>query len=391
VSAVLRPTSDRSPQPQWVDSNSNLKELVDAIVKQESVAVDTEFHRERTYYPKLALIQIAWSTGCYLIDPFAVDLTLLHEAFASSTTFVFHAFEQDLDILERSVGIIPRLLFDTQIAAGFLGLAKASLATLLERFSGISLPKADRLTDWTARPLNPAQIEYAASDVLWLLDLRALLEEELSHRLRAQWAQEEIELAATRRRQEVPLDDVWLRIKECRGLPKDARRFAQAVARWREERARALDIPTRFLLSDLSIAAIAQVRPRSLAELAGVRGLDLRRIGPGIDRELLEVIANARRSTTTPQIPVYEAVAPRGSGALISLCNAWVYAKAHQQEIDPALIGTRDEVSEFLFGTSSRLREGWRFNLIGADLLAIKSGEKAVYVTQNGSLDLVVR
>ncbi|MGC8465118.1 MAG: ribonuclease D [Acidimicrobiales bacterium] len=378
-----------SSQPIWIDSDRALQSLVVTMVHQESIAVDTEFLRERTYYPKLALIQLAWPGACYLIDPFAVDLSSLAEAFESSTTtFVFHAFEQDLDILDRAVGTVPRNLFDTQIAAGFLGLTKASLVNLLERFCGITLPKADRLTDWTDRPLRQTQIDYAASDVLWLLDLKTTLTTELTKRERAQWAQEETDLAAAKRRLETPLDDVWLRIKECRGLTADARRYAQAVARWREQRARELDIPNRFILSDLSIAAIAQAKPRSLVELGAVRGVDLRRLGPGVDQELLEVVADARNSNITPKIPTYESVAPRGSGALISLCTAWVYAKAHHEEIDPALIGTRDDVTEFLFGSESRLKEGWRYDLIGSDLLAIKAGKKAVFVTKNGALAL---
>ena len=165
-----------------IDTDDELAAAVDALLTQDRYALDTEFHRERTYWPKVALIQIAWDDDLVIIDPLAVDLAPLKDLMESDSLAVLHAASQDLEVLEIACGAVPRRLFDTQIAAGFLGMSTPSLAALHEREIGIQLPKSSRLTDWLERPLGKAQLDYAASDVAHLLEIHDRLLEQLEVR-----------------------------------------------------------------------------------------------------------------------------------------------------------------------------------------------------------------
>src|SRR5579862_2672423 len=146
--------------PTWVASQADLDELIATLETVEEFCFDTEFHRERTYYPQLALLQVAWSGGIALVDPLAVDIAPLGPCFVNAATVIAHAAGQDLEVLGRACGCVPTTLFDTQVAAGFLGFSTPSLATLAERILHVHLPKVDRLTDWRQRPLTGAQLEY---------------------------------------------------------------------------------------------------------------------------------------------------------------------------------------------------------------------------------------
>ncbi len=141
---------------QLVDTAEGFASVLDALRDEPAYAVDTEFHRERTYYPKLALVQIAWRDGLALVDPLAVDIAPLAEILDGPGVAVLHACDQDLEVLDLACGTIPAHLFDTQIAAGFVGMSMPSLSSLYERVLGIRVGKGDRLTDWLARPLNDA-------------------------------------------------------------------------------------------------------------------------------------------------------------------------------------------------------------------------------------------
>ena len=148
-----------------IEDDAAFADLLDRLDSQDRYAIDTEFHRERTYFPHVALVQIADRHGVALVDSLQVDLAPFARILDSDATAVMHAARQDMEVLERSTGTVPARLVDTQIAAGFLGYTSPSLATLLERELKVRAPKADRLTDWLRRPLTPNQLDYAASDV----------------------------------------------------------------------------------------------------------------------------------------------------------------------------------------------------------------------------------
>ncbi|MEC8486457.1 MAG: ribonuclease D, partial [Actinomycetota bacterium] len=175
----------------WVDSTSSFQRIVEELLTCDRYAIDTEFHRERTYFPALALVQLGWGDGnIVLVDPTSVDLAPLRQLFESDVEAVFHAAQQDLDVLTHAVGAIPRTLFDTQIAGGFVGYGTPSLASLVNSELKISLAKGDRLTDWLRRPLTEAQQRYAAIDVAYLIEIQSRLMAKLEAAGRAAWALE---------------------------------------------------------------------------------------------------------------------------------------------------------------------------------------------------------
>ena len=171
--------ADRTLQYRWIDRQADLAEVVEILCNEPRYALDTEFHRERTYYPKLALVQVAWrsATGqqVALVDPLAVDVKVFAALFASDALCVIHAAQQDLDVLTHAVGSVPERMFDTQLAAGFVGYGTPSLVSLLQGEVGVSPAKGDRLTDWLRRPLTDSQCQYAAVDVEYLLELHERL------------------------------------------------------------------------------------------------------------------------------------------------------------------------------------------------------------------------
>lgn len=373
----------------WVGNDSMARALVGDLKLISEIAIDTEFHRERTYYPRLALVQLCWSSGSALLDPLSIDMTLLRPLFEAETLFVFHAFEQDLEILERSVGCRPLRVFDTQIAAGFVGFSRPSLSTLAEKFLSLTLPKADRLSDWTKRPLSEAQLEYAVSDVRHLLELRRRLQEELAKLARTGWVEDEIAESAKKRRLSVSPEDAWLKIKECRGLKGDARKVAWALAAWREQRARDRDIPPRYLLSDLGVAAISQFQPLDIDALGSVRSVEIKKLGPGVIEEILEAIRIGLATEHLPEQPSVAEDPTRGTNPLLGLAQAWLGAKAQQEKLDAQLLGTREDVVDFLLrGREGRLSHGWRKKLVGDDLEAIAAGRAGLFVASDGLINL---
>jgi len=374
----------------WVDTPTEFSRLCEQLARCEAVALDTEFHRERTYFPRLALVQVATPDAIALVDPLAIDLAPLAEVFRDpAIEFVLHASEQDLEILERAVGLRPARLFDTQIAAGFLGMAHASLVALAASVLDAHITKGARLSDWMARPLAPEQLAYAADDVAWLLSLRDELCRRLGATGRLDWAYEEMESARTRRREPVAAESAWLRIRECRSLESlRARRTAARIAAWREEEARRRDVPVRNLLGDLAIASIARHQPRTASELMALRGVERRLASSVVDAVLALVQDVDAGAPVVPESPLV--VGPRpDQQPLVLLAAALVQARALALGIDPSLLAARDEVVEFVLHRGGVLAKGWRLEECGRELALVLDGELRVEVTSEGEVRVV--
>jgi ribonuclease D len=355
-------------------------------------ALDTEFHRERTYYARLALLQLGWDGEIALVDPLAVDVAPFRDVLAGPGTCVMHAASQDLEILERACGVVPSRLVDTQVAAGFVGLGSPGLAVLLQRRLGIHLPKADRLTDWLRRPLPEDAATYAAADVAHLEALWDSLAEELRERGRTDWLVDECD--ELRRRHGEPLDPdrAWWRIKEARRLRGKARGVAQAVAAWREQRARQLDKPVRHVLPDLAVVAIAERPPRSRADLERVRGLDGRHLRSGAGDSLLDAVeGGGKLAEEDLEIPPRDGV-DNSFRPAVTLASAWVSQLARDAELDAALVATRADIESLVRGdTSSRLSSGWRARVAGVPVQRLLAGDAALAFDGDGSLVLEAR
>jgi ribonuclease D len=376
---------------EWIAEQARFEELVAELVSADRIAIDTEFHRERTYWPSLALIQIRHGDHIALVDPTKVDIAPLAAAL-TRPLIIMHAASQDLEVLDRSCGMIPERLFDTQVAAGFTGMSTPSLSNLVERYIGVRIPKGDRLTDWFERPLTSGQRRYAASDVAHLFELHDMLVSDLDSSGRLEWAQDECELARTPSRSAVPPELSYTRIKEARHLRGQAKAVASTLAEWRELTARRTDIPVRFVLSDLALVGIAQRAPTGADKLRGIRGVDGRFLRDGAAAAILEAVDRGR--TLSPEeVPTLAQDETAGlEQALrpaVTLVSAWLAQTARDQSLDPALLATRSDISDLLRGApDARLAQGWRRDLVGQPITDLVEGRSALAFDRGGGLVL---
>jgi ribonuclease D len=365
---------------RWVDDDATFAEVVEQLAEADSIALDTEFHRERTYFPQLALLQLAWDPDqLVLVDPLAVDLRPLAEVFESDTTIVLHAASQDLEVLRLATGTVPRRVFDTQVAAGFVGFATPGLSVLHDRLLGLSLGKADRLTDWLVRPLGERALDYAADDVRYLLRIRDRLVADLTARGRLEWAAEECDEQRARSLHVRDPEQAWLRCKEARSLTGRSAAVARAIGAWREHRAAELDIPVRYVLGDLALVSIAQRPPESVAALRKVRGVDGRGINDAAAESLLLAVAEGVASEAPVVRNRREASIERELRPAVALLSSWISQYAKELDIDTALLATRHDIEEAVSGSGEgRLADGWRHDLIGRPMGQLLSGEAAL-------------
>jgi ribonuclease D len=380
------------PDFRLIENGDELAETLDRHADEPRYALDTEFHRERTYYPHLALVQIAWPGDVIVVDPLAVDPKALVPLIEGPALAVLHAADQDLEVLSGSCGAVPDRLWDTQLAAGFLGLASPSLSALHERFLGHPVPKGDRLTDWLKRPLDESQLAYAASDVAELLEIQAIEEAQLVERGRLVWTTDECGLLLASAVTERDPDAAWLRIKHARQLRGNAAAAAQDLAAWRERRAATIDQPTRFVLSDLGVMGIAQSRPKSIEDLRRVRGVEGRHLRDGVADELLGIVASAGSKPRSTGEVRTTAELQRDLRPLSTLISAWVSQRAREHEIDTTLLATRADIEALLQGDpDARLAQGWRKQIVGEPLERLMQGEAALAFDGQGGLLLEER
>ena len=374
---------------EWVDSEKTLDDVIDSVLGGSRYAIDTEFHREKTYYPKLALVQIRWGTQTALIDPLAVDPRRLARLFSSEILAVFHAAQQDLEVLRHASLEAPRNIFDCQVAAGFVGFSTPSLATLVQAVKKTSLSKGDRLTDWLSRPLTDQQCAYAADDVVHLFDLHDELTRQLTELGRVDWVNDACAELASRPTGPQDPSDAWLRLKEVRALKGSARGVAQALAKWREERAMRSDLPPRRVMSDMALLGISQRVPKSVEELANTRGVDDRHLSAEYCKEIMTAVRDGAKNSIVLPSNENDDVDKFARPAL-TLITAWVGELARKHKIDATLLATRSDITAFLRQSpNARLREGWRATLIGDDLTRILNGEVGLSVDRDGHLKLI--
>lgn len=368
---------------------STQKDL-EAFLKKASLApryaIDTEFHRESTYYPDLALIQmriLAPTPISALIDPKGLDLSPFSGLFSSESLALLHAPLQDFEIFDNEVGCIPENFFDTQLAAGFLGFSSPSLASLVNHCVGISISKSDRMTDWNRRPLTQAQKAYALSDVAHLDKIADFLQKDLESLGRLPWVLEAFEEMRSSRKKPIEPQDAWRSISESRSLRPDQKGALRELAAFRELRAQSLNIPPRRVFGDIILVCIAQSLPTNLDELLAVRGF--RSSKPEINSALLECVKKGR----THVFPTPPTRPPSADPRAVSLVSAWVADLAAKERLDKALLATRDDVENLLSGSFSRLSTGWRADLLKDVPTKLATGELGLALTPGKGYRLV--
>ncbi len=370
-------------EPRYIDSQPALVSLCNDLGRHDWVALDTEFIRERTYYPQLCLVQLATDAWVVCIDPLAgLDLTPLLERLSSpALTKVLHAAQQDLEILTRLHGMPPAPLFDTQIAATVLGQGEQiGYATLVKAVLGVELDKSQVRTDWSRRPLTPEQLRYAADDVIYLGEVYQRQLVELEARGRLGWLAEDFAALADPERYQVDREQVWRRIKGANKLRGRRLNVLRALAAWRERTAMAANRPRRWLLGDDVLLDLARLMPADDQALSRLRGLSAeqrRRYGD----TLLALIATAAAEPREnwPAWPAGKPLAP-GQEALVDALLAIVRLAAREHEVSPGSLAGRRDLEQLALGQDAALLHGWRRVLAGQRISAFLAGQRALMV-----------
>lgn len=374
--------SSVDPVWEWIDTDRDLRSFVEFACGADEYHLDTEFHREKTYFPQLALVQIAVGDRIVLVDPLSCDARGLEPLLNGAGLCVLHAAQQDLDVMSQALGVVPSRIFDTQLAAGFVGHSTPSLSALVSGYLRLNLPKGDRLTDWMRRPLTSDQMRYAATDVVHLAELKRLISAELDDLGRTSWAEEACEELRTRPTGPADPSDAWLKVKDVRSLRGKARWVAREVARWREERAMDLDRPVRHVLSDIALLGVAQRAPRDGDELSQCRGVDAGFARGSQGRAVIDAVDRgldlSRAGDLSFPAPEGDDV-DRSLRSAVTLVSAWVSELARQSRLDPSLLATRRDIVDLLArNPGARLAHGWRSDIVGRDIEDLVAGRKAM-------------
>jgi ribonuclease D len=367
-----------------ITSTADLAAFCQQLKGQPFVAVDTEFMRETTYWPKLCLIQAAAPSAEAVIDPLAADIDLmpfLEVLRDENIDKVFHAARQDVEIF-NNLGAIPRPLFDTQIASMAAGFGEQiAYDALVRQMLKIDVDKSSRFTDWARRPLSDAQLTYALGDVTHLAALYPMLHERLEKAGRIGWVMEEMEAMADPALYDVDPENAWKRLKPRRHTTKYLAVF-RAVAAWRERTAQTRDQPRGRILKDEAIDELAAQAPTDAEGLNRLRSVPKGFSGSKFGPELIEAIKAALRDPEgyAPVIERNGGPSSPAAGAVVELLKVLLKARAEDAGVASKLIATVADLEKIANDdrADTAALHGWRREAFGEDALKLKRGELAL-------------
>jgi ribonuclease D len=371
-----------------ITTTSDLAAACERLARHPFVTIDTEFLRETSYYPLLCVAQLASPEEAVVIDALAPDLDL-KPFFAlmadESVLKVFHAARQDIEIVWHRAGIIPRPLFDTQVAAMVLGHGDSiSYDQLVQRITGDSLDKSHRFTDWTRRPLSAAQVAYAVSDVTHLRDVYGALVADLGRWGRTDWMREEMKVLTSPETYRAEPERAWMRLKTRVRKPKELAVLIE-VAAWREREAQTRDVPRGRVLKDDTIGDIVMQTPTTPERLASLRslprGFERSKWGEGI----LEAVKRGleRDLRTLPRIERPKPVT--NGGATVELLKVLLRMTAESHSVAAKVIATVEDLDRIAADDHADVPalRGWRRDLFGEKALALKHGRLALAIERS--------
>jgi ribonuclease D len=386
---------------EGVDAPGALSALTARAHSSGQLALDTEFMGEGRYRTLLCLVQLAVSDDTAglqteLIDPLREDLDgapLAQALCDPEVELVVHAGRQDIALVRRRFQTEVRNVFDTQLAAGFVGMpAQCSYDTLLTQMLGVRVSKSASFTRWDARPLSHEQLAYAREDVVHLLELAAELRRRLAALGRLEWARQECE-PLQRSSDERDLDAIFERLPRIRGLSETSQAIARELVEWRERTAAAQDRPVQSILSDAVLVEIAKRKPASTGALEQIRGVaqgSLRRRGA----QLLEAVrAGSERPHQPLELRVRSAAPDPAHAPLVALSEALVRTRAREADLAYELIASRADLQTIVAALGNerepavRTLQGWRRELVGEELLELLDGRVSLSV-RDGHLEI---
>jgi ribonuclease D len=371
-------------QLQYIDSAEALQAFCSRLAGVDWIALDTEFLREKTYYPKLCLLQIATPEVVACIDPLALDdlNPLLELIFDPAITKVMHAARQDMEIFFHLRGAAPGPVFDTQIAALLLGYPdQIGYGNLVREMLGVNLDKLHTRADWSLRPLTRDQLHYAADDVIYLVEVYRQLQHKLQQLGRLDWLAEDFAQLSRAELYQTRPEQAWLKVKGSNRLKGASLSVLQALASWREEQAIRRDLPRGWILRDDALLEIARHKPATAEALGKLRGLGDRLLDKFGD-QLVALVVNAAgvKPQAFPGSDERVRLTP-AQDALVDVMMALVRLGGARHALNPAMLASRKDLEKLALGAADAdVLHGWRRKLVGEQLQALLAGELGVAV-----------
>ena len=375
---------------EYIDKPEQLAELCNKISQESWIALDTEFIREKTYYPVFCLLQIATPEWVVCVDPIALpELSELLKVINNpEITKVFHSSRQDLEILYQLTGEVTYPVFDTQIAAPLLGFQEnPGYAMLVSNLLNINLSKAHTRTDWTARPLSEAQINYAADDVIYLCMVYKKMYQKLEELGRLSWLEKDFEQLKNQELYQMPPKNAWLKMKGRNRLTGKQLSIIQKLAEWREKTAQSENRPKNWLIRDDLLLELAKLQPESVNELAKIRNLNervVRRYG----KKICSLINEAKLN---PPIPLDEKAKStkksKKQEAILDVLSAVVRKRADENALNPMILADRKVLEKMLHEDEDNpLLQGWRYSMVGKELQGLLKGQYTITLNSDDLL-----
>jgi ribonuclease D len=371
---------------QFIDTEAELITFCQQLADTTWMTVDTEFLRERTYYSQLCLIQVATADYIACIDPLAIDNLdpLLDLIYTPQIVVVFHAARQDLELFYALRGSLPPNVFDTQIAATVLGYGDQIVyGNLVKQCINVELDKAHSRTDWSKRPLDAGQIEYAADDVRYLRDVYHILLKELKDKNRLHWLDDDFESLTNIDTYEPDPVTIWKKIKGAGRLKGVQLAILQKLAEWREARAIKSNRPRRWILKDDVMLDLAKLAPESTQKMGVIRGLEagtIERHGKTLIEHIAKAKAIPKEDWPTVKKPLFLTTQ---QDATVDAMMALLRKFCDEQAIAPAAVASRKDIERVVSGDASvNLLHGWRNEIVGHHLQDFLAGKLSITANQ---------
>lgn len=365
---------------EYIETTDGVRELAERARNASVLAIDTEFIREKTYYPKLCLLQLATDEQVWIIDPFkAKDLSALVPLLLDGgITKLFHAAKQDIEIIYHLLDAIPAPIFDTQVAAALLGRSfQIGLAALVQSYCGVSLKKGDSFTDWARRPLSKSQLDYAVSDVIYLPDIYRKMKAELEALGRTTWMDNDLDRLSDISEYRIDPYTRYLHLKRANQLSPRQLSAAKEVAAWREIKAQELDVPRKWVLSDEQIVEACRKETKTIDDLFLIRGIR-GHISTKDARKIAELInyGISVPECDYPHLP-YSNTNEKNVDASLDLMQALVRLRAKENDIAMQILAPHSDLTAVARGHLEGLdvMSGWRRKIVGDELLDLLDGK----------------
>ncbi|HTH97451.1 MAG TPA: ribonuclease D [Stellaceae bacterium] len=367
-----------------ITTTAGLAEFCARQAHAEFVTVDTEFLREKTYWPELCLVQVAGPDEAAVIDALApgIELEPLFALLRDPNILkVFHAGRQDIEIFVNLAGSVPKPIFDTQVAAMVCGFGDSvSYETLATKLAKASIDKSSRFTDWSHRPLTERQLQYALADVTHLRIVYQALKSQIERSGRESWLAEETAILIDPKTYLVAPEEAWKRLKT-RGGNRRFYAILRSMAAWREAAAQSRDIPRSRILRDEALLEIAAHAPRDIDGLARIRGLG-RSVAEGkLGGDMLAAIEKALATPESEMMPPPERQeTPPGLGPLCDLLRVLLKLRCEDNDVAQKLVANASDLEKIAADDRANVPalHGWRFEVFGRDALALKHGRLAL-------------